>query len=137
MVIVTRAPNSLRSDSAPQPVLILCADEGITDELVRDLAARRYQPLVGRPNWSWQATLEWARPAAAVVDRRHPAARSDAFLAAWNDFDVGLVVFGGPSDIALVTGDVPLADAVVPTADIESIGGAVDATVRKRRLRDD
>src|ERR687884_384391 len=97
MVTVVSTPYTSRSDSAPQPVLILCADEGITDELIRDLAGRRYQPLVARPNWSWQAALEWARPVAAVVDRRHPAARSEAFVAASGNYEVGLVVFDAPT----------------------------------------
>lgn len=102
-----------RWESPPRPVLILCADEGVTAELVRALAGRRYQPLVGRPEWSWQAALEWARPVAAVVDTRHPAAHSDRFRAASDDFDVGVVVVGGP-------------------ADVQAIGRAVDAAIRRR-----
>jgi hypothetical protein len=62
-----------RDASAPQalplPVLILCANDAVAEELIRELAGRRYQPLVGRPGWSWRAALEWARPVAAVVDR--------------------------------------------------------------------
>src|SRR5688572_31067090 len=49
---------------------------------------------------SWKAALEWARPVAAVVDRQHPAVRSDGFLTASDDLEVGVVVFGGPVDAA-------------------------------------
>src|SRR5918999_2689751 len=94
----SRAASSLHV--VPPPVLILCADEGVAQELIRELAGRRYQPLVGRPGWSWKAALEWARPVAAVVDTKHPAAGSDGFLAASDDLDVGLVVFGGPANVA-------------------------------------
>lgn len=132
--MVTAMPTSPAASSplaVRPPVLILCADDGVVEELIRELAGRRYQPLVGRPDWSWRATLEWARPVAAVIDRHHPAARSDTFLAASDDLDVGLVVFGGPPDAA------PAAkrrrtSATVLTADAQLIGGAVDATVRRR-----
>jgi hypothetical protein len=114
---------------APSTVLIVCADEGVAEELIRELAGRHYQPLVGRPGWSWRAALEWARPVAAVVDRSHPAVRSDGFLAASNDLQVGLVMFGEPVDIARTTTR-PLASD--PTVDVQLIGGAVDAAVRRR-----
>ena len=127
-----------RSESAPQPVLILCADGGITGELIRDLAGRHYQPLVGRPDWSWQTSLEWARPVAAVVDRSHPAARSDAFLAASDVFQVGVVMFGGSADVPpRVRNSSHAAPAPNQTIDVEVIGGAVDAAVRRRSARDD
>jgi hypothetical protein len=118
----------------PAPVLILCADDGVAEELIRELASRRYQPLVGRPGWSWRAALEWARPVAAVVDRAHPAARSDGFLDASDDFEVGLVLFGGPADLppSRRRSGSRAALALVPSADVEMIGGAVDATVRRR-----
>jgi hypothetical protein len=118
----------------PPPVLILCADEGVAEELIRELAGRHYQPLVGRPGWSWRASLEWARPVAAVVDRQHPAARSDGFLAVSDDLEVGLVMFGGPVDVAPGTARSGRGAAVaaVPTVDVQLIGGAVDATVRRR-----
>jgi hypothetical protein len=134
MVTVVSTRSTSRWASPPQHVLILCADEGITEELIRDLAGRRYQPLVGRPDWSWRAALEWARPVAAVVDRRHPAARSDVFLATSSDFQVGLVVFGGPADAApaLEARDSRSVRALVATRNVELIGGAVDAAVRRR-----
>jgi hypothetical protein len=118
----------------PAPVLILCADEGVAEELIRELASRRYQPLVGRPGWSWRAALEWARPVAAVVDREHPAARSDGFLDASDDLEVGLVVFGGPVDMppGRQRNGSRAALSLIPTADAELIGGAVDAAVRRR-----
>lgn len=118
MVIMPPTTDDPRPGSAPKPVLILCADDSITDGLIRSLASRRYQPLVGRPNWSWQAALEWARPVAAVVDRRHPAARSAPFFVASDGFEIGVVVLGGASDV-------------------ETIGGAVDAAVRRRSVRAD
>jgi hypothetical protein len=122
------------SPPVPAPVLILCADDGIAEELIRELASRRYQPLVGRPGWSWRASLEWARPVAAVVDREHPAARSDGFLDASDDLEVGLVVFGGPVDVppGRRRNGSRAELALVPTADAELIGGAVDAAVRRR-----
>jgi hypothetical protein len=118
----------------PPPVLILCADEGVAEELIRELAGRRYQPLVGRPGWSWKAALEWARPVAAVVDRQHPVARSDGFLAASDDLEVGLVVFGGLGDVAaaVTRPGARSAVATLPTADVQLISGAVDAAVRRR-----
>lgn len=134
MVTVVSTRSTSRWVSRPQPVLILCADEGITEELIRDLAGRRYQPLIGRPDWSWRATLEWARPVAAVVDRRHPAVRSDVFLATSSDFDVGLVVFGEPAVTPPGSGarDSRSVRTLVSTTDVEVIGGAVDAAVRRR-----
>jgi hypothetical protein len=117
---------------APQPVLILCADEGLTEELVRELAGRHYQPLVDRPGWTWKSLLEWARPVAAVVDSSHPAARSDRFFAASDDLEVGLVVVGEPADATSRLGSRRTAAATVPVADARLIGGAVDATVRRR-----
>jgi hypothetical protein len=113
----------------PSTVLIVCADEGVAEELIRELAGRHYQPLVGRPGWSWRAALEWARPVAAVVDRNHPAVRSDGFLAASDDLQVGLVMFGELVDVARTTTR-PL--ATDPTVDVQLIGGAVDAAVRRR-----
>jgi hypothetical protein len=112
----------------------MCADEGMAGELIRELAGRNYQPLVGRPGWSWRATLEWARPVAAVVDTHHPAARSEGFLAASDDFEVGLVIFGEPAQ----PGAMPRPPRVraemstLATADARLIGGAVDAAVRQR-----
>ena len=133
MVTVVSTRSTSPWVSRPQPVLILCADDGITEELVRDLAGRRYQPLIGRPDWSWRAALEWARPVAAVVDRRHPAARSDVFLATPSDFEVGLIVFGEPADAAAPgVRDSRSVRTVVATTDIEVIGVAVDAAVRRR-----
>lgn len=135
---MTSALSNPRAASSPRigppPVLILCADEAVAQELIRELAGRRYQPLVGRPGWSWKAALEWARPVAAVVDRQHPAVRSDGFLAASDDLDVGVVVFGGPVDVPAGRPEKPSRGglAMVPTADPELIGGAVDATVRRR-----
>lgn len=116
--------------AVPAPVLILCADEGLAEELIRELAGRRYQPLVGRPGWSWRAALEWARPVAAVVDTHHPAARSAGFLAASDDFEVGLVMFGGPADVVPAARRWP--SLAVRTVDAQLIGGAVDAAVRRR-----
>jgi hypothetical protein len=74
---------------------------------------------------------------AAVVDTRHPAARSDGFLATSDHFDVGLVVFGAPADVWADAGsrDAHPAPAVVPTTDVELIGGAVDAAIRRSRHR--
>ena len=134
MVTVVSTPSFPRWASSAQPVLILCADEGITEELIRDLAARRYQPLIGRPDWSWKAALEWARPVAAVVDTRHPAARSDGFLATTDDFEVGLVVFGGAAGTAadLGTRHGGSLHTLIPNRDVGLIGGAVDAAVRRR-----
>ena len=117
--------------AVPAPVLILCADEAVAEELIRELAGRRYQPLVGRPGWSWRAALEWARPVAAVVDRRHPAARSAGFLAASDDFDVGLVMFDGPAEVIPATARRWPSAATQPV-DAQLIGGAVDAAVRRR-----
>jgi hypothetical protein len=129
-------PTSVAASSpqaaVPPPVLILCADEGVAGELIRELAGRHYQPLVGRPGWSWKAALEWARPVAAVVDTKHPAAGSDGFLAASDDLDVGLVVFGGPANVAARARRGRGMIATVLTADARLIGGAVDATVRRR-----
>jgi hypothetical protein len=116
------------SRNSPPPVLILCADEGLAEELVRELAGRRYQPLVGRPWWSWAAALEWARPVAAIVDTRHPAARSDGFLTASDDLDVGVVVVGEPTP-AVTEG--PRVRAIVRTTDVRLISGAVDAVRRQ------
>jgi hypothetical protein len=128
-----------RAESASPTVLILCSDEGIRGELIRDLASRRYQPLVGRPNWSWRAALEWARPVAAVVDTSHPAAHSDALLAASGDLEVGLVVFDGSPDSppGNDSSGARGGGAVVRTTDVEVIGGAVDAAVRRRAARGD
>lgn len=123
----SRAASSLHV--VPPPVLILCADEGVAEELIRELAGRRYQPLVGRPGWSWKAALEWARPVAAVVDTQHPAASSDGFLAGSDDLDVGVVVFGQPTPLAVKRAGVR---AAVSTADARLIGGAVDEAVRRR-----
>src|SRR5918999_793299 len=95
----TRPDAASSTPAVPPPVLILCADDGVAEGLVRELASRCYQPLIGRPDWSWRATLEWARPVAAVVDREHPAARSAGFLDASDDLEVALVVFGGPVDV--------------------------------------
>lgn len=124
--------NAVSSPRAvPPPVLVLCADEGLAAELVRELAARHYQPLVERPGWTWMSLLEWARPVAAVVDTEHPASRSDHFLDASDDLEVRLVVFG-----ERVSAAPPLrrraAAATVPVADARVIGGAVDATLRRR-----
>jgi hypothetical protein len=113
----------------PQPVLILCADDSLEEELVRELAGRRYQPLVGRPGWSWKAALEWARPAAAVIHTEHPAARSDGFLDGAEDLEIGVVVFGEPIPAATKRAR---GRTVVSTADARVIGGAVDDAVRKR-----
>jgi hypothetical protein len=121
-------PSSPRA--VPPPVLILCADDGLAEELIRELAGRHYQPLVGRPGWTWTSLLEWARPVAAVVDTGHPIAQSDNFLQASDDLEVGLVVFGDP-----VPGAARLRSrraATVPGADARLIGGAVDAAVRRR-----
>jgi hypothetical protein len=126
----SRAASTLQV--VPPPVLILCTDDGVARELIRELAGRRYQPLVGRPGWSWKAALEWARPVAAVVDTHHPAARSDGFLAASDDLDVGLVVFGHSADGGSRSGRRRVAVATVPTVDAELIGGAVDSAVRRR-----
>jgi hypothetical protein len=120
--------------AVPPPVLILCADEGLTEELVRELAGRHYQPLVDRPGWTWMSLLEWARPVAAVVDTGHPAARSARFLAASDDLEVGLVVFGDPA--ADASGLRPQdAAATVPGANAQLIGGAVDDAIRRRTRR--
>jgi hypothetical protein len=119
------------SRAVPPPVLILCADEGLAVELVRELAGRHYQPLVDRPGWTWRSLLEWARPVAAVVDASHPAARSDRFLAASDDLDVGLVVIGEPANATSPPG-LRRAATTVPVADARLIGGAVDAAVRSR-----
>lgn len=110
----------------PQPVLILCADEGLAAELVRELAGRSYQPLIGRPGWSWTAALDWARPAAAVVDPKHPAALSNGLL---SDVDgqIGIVVFGERAPAASVRARVR---AIMPTSDARLIGGAVDDALR-------
>jgi hypothetical protein len=131
--MVSAMPTS-HAASLPSPVLIMCADEGVAEELIRELAGRHYQPLVGRPGWSWRAVLEWARPVAAVVDRCHPAARSDGFLAASDDLEVGLVMFGGPADVTPGTTRPRARTAVAehPTIDVQLIGGAVDAAVRRR-----
>jgi hypothetical protein len=120
--------------AVPPPVLIMCADDGVAEELIRELAGRRYQPLVGRPGWSWRATLEWARPVAAVVDRHHPAARSAGFFATSHELEVGLVMFGDPPEAAppATIRRASTAVATIPTADAELIGGAVDAAVRRR-----
>jgi hypothetical protein len=82
----------------PQPVLILCADEGLAGEIVRELAARRYQPLIGRPGLSWSAALDWARPAAAVVDTRHPAV-SDELRARVDGREIRIIVFGDATPV--------------------------------------
>jgi hypothetical protein len=115
----------------PPSVLILCADEEMAEELVRELAGRHYQPFVDRPGWTWTSLLEWARPVAAVVDIDHPAARSDRFLAVSDDLDIGLVVFGEPADAAPGL-RARCAGATVSCADARLIGGAVDAAVRRR-----
>ena len=121
------------SDASAPPVLVLCTDDGIAGELIRELASRRYQPLLGRWGWSWRATLEWARPVAAVVDRNHPAARSDEFVAVSNDLEVGLVVFGDHVDVApWTTGTGADAAPALSPVDVQLIGGAVDAAVRRR-----
>src|SRR5918992_1687999 len=93
-----RSASSSSSRLVPPSVLVLCADEGLSGALVRELAGRHYQPLVDRPGWTWQSLLEWARPVAAVLDAAHPAARSARFLAASDDLDVGLVVVGDPEE---------------------------------------
>jgi hypothetical protein len=103
------------SRALPPAVLILCADERLAEALIRELAGRRYQPLVGWPGWTWASLLEWAHPVAAVVDARHPAAKSGRLLPASGDVEVGLVV-------------------VDESADVRLIGGAVDATVRRRSV---
>jgi hypothetical protein len=113
----------------PQSVLILCADDGLAEELVRELAARRYQPLVGRPGWSLKAALEWARPAVAVVHVAHPAALADGFLPDSAELGVGLVVFGEPAPGAAAR---PGVRAIVPNANARLIGGAVDDALRER-----
>lgn len=122
----SRAASSPRT--LPPPVLILCVDAGLAEELVRELAGRCYQPLVGQPWWSWAAALEWARPVAAIVDTRHPAAQSDSFLAASDDLDVGVVVVGEPTP-AVTKG--PRLRTIVSTADARLISGAVDAMRRR------
>jgi hypothetical protein len=127
-----RSNATFSSRGVPPPVLILCADEELADELVRELAGRHYQPLVDRPGWTWRSLLEWARPVAAVVDSDHPAARSDRFLAASEDLDVGLVVVGEPTEASSRLGSRRAAGATVPVADARLIGGAVDAAVRRR-----
>jgi hypothetical protein len=126
----SNAASSLRA--VPPPVLILCADETLAEELVRELAGRNYQPLVDRPGWTWISLLEWARPVAAIVDAGHPAARSDRFLAVSDDLEVGLVVVGESTDATPCLGSRRTAGATVPVADAQLIGGAVDATVRRR-----
>jgi hypothetical protein len=113
----------------PVAVLILCADDTVEEALIRELAGRRYQPLVGHPGLSWRAALEWAHPVAAVVDTHHPAARSDGFLAASQDLRVGIVVFGEPQSQAAGDASVP---ATVRAPDTRRIGAAVDDTVRGR-----
>jgi hypothetical protein len=124
--------NAASSSRAVLPlVLILCADAGLAGELVRELAGRCYQPLVDRPGWTWRSLLEWAHPVAAVVDTGHPAAQSDRFLTASADLEVGLVVFGEPTQAA-PNAESRRAAATVPVADARLIGGAVDATVRRR-----
>ena len=117
--------------AVPVAVLILCADDTVEEALIRELAGRRYQPLVGHPGLSWRAALEWAHPVAAVVDTHHPAARSDGFLTATQDLRVGLVVFGEPRPPA--AGDAS-ARATVRAADARRIGAAVDDTVRGRSV---
>ena len=124
---------STPSDASAPPVLVLCADDGIAGELILELASRRYQPLLGPWGWSWRATLEWARPVAAVVDRNHPAARSEGFVAVSNDLEVGLVVFGDHVDVAPWTASTGAdAVAVLSPVDVRLIGGAVDAAVLRR-----
>jgi hypothetical protein len=120
------------SRAVPPSVLILSADGGLADALVRELAGRRYQPILGRPGWTWTALLEWACPVAAVVGTDHPAARSDRFLAASEDLEVGLVVFGQPADGAPRFEARRAPAATVSSADARLIGGAVDAAVRRR-----
>jgi hypothetical protein len=115
--------------AVPVAVLILCADDTVEEALIRELAGRRYQPLVGHPGLSWRAALEWAHPVAAVVDTQHPAARSDGFLAASQHLRVGLVVFGDPQSPAASYATGP---AIVAATDARRIGAAVDDTVRSR-----
>jgi hypothetical protein len=117
------------SRSASPAVLILCADDALAKELIRELAGRRYQPLVGRPDWSWKVALEWARPVAAVVHTQHPAASSEGFPAASDDLECGVVVFGESTPAGAKRARVRTA---VPGADAKVIGGAVDEAVRGR-----
>jgi hypothetical protein len=123
---------SMRAASTPRPaspaVLILCSDDTLAEELIRELAGRRYQPLVGRPDWSWKVALEWARPVAAVVDTQHPAARSDSFPSGSDDLGVGVVVFGEPTAAGAKRAGVR---AAIRSADARVIGGAVDEAVRR------
>lgn len=123
------------SGAESPPVLIVCADEGLAGELIRELAGRRYQPLVGRPGWTWRALLEWAHPVAAVVDTSHPAARTDRFFAASDDLEVGLVVFGDSAADTPGMRPRPGATATVASSNAQLIGGAVDDAVRRRRTR--
>jgi hypothetical protein len=105
----------------------------LAEDLVRELAGRRYQPLLSRLGWMWTAALEWARPVAVVVDSDLPGVLSEAFVVASSRVEAGLVIFGDPAKGANRT---PLATrgAVVTVAarDARLIGRAVDAVVKSR-----
>lgn len=124
-------PIASRPPADSPSVLILCADDAIAEALIRELASRRYQPLVGRPNWTVQAALEWARPVAVVVDAHHPAALSERLLAASDGTAVGLVLFGesAPDGSHPMRRASKVTVSTVPTFDAQLIGGAVDAAV--------
>jgi hypothetical protein len=67
---MSRSDATSSPHAEPPPVLILCADKVLAEELIRELAGRRYQPLVAWPGLSWRAALEWARPDAVVRSSR-------------------------------------------------------------------